>query len=89
MFVLFFFMVSIIVSNLIIGLTVSKTEELFREAGVKNEKKKLIAYGGRAAIAVRDKAQLLPTLLYKKRGGWIEPGLGSYHIRLYTALQLV
>ncbi len=42
MFVLFFFMVSIIVSNLIIGLTVSKTEELFREAGVmKNEKKEI------------------------------------------------
>ncbi len=47
MFVLFFFMVSIIVSNLIIGLTVSKTEELFREAGVKNGEKKLITYGGR------------------------------------------
>ncbi len=45
--------------------------------------------GDGAAIAVRDKAQLLPTLLYKKRGGWIEPGLGRYRIRLYTALKWV
>ena len=33
MFLIFFFVVSIIISNLIIGLTVSKTEELFKEAG--------------------------------------------------------
>lgn len=34
LFVIFFFLVSIIISNLIIGLTVSKTDELFKEAGI-------------------------------------------------------
>ena len=34
LFIIFLLMVSIIVSNLIVGLTVNKTEELFKEAGV-------------------------------------------------------
>ncbi len=43
-----------------------------------------------AAIAVRARARLLPSLLIKKRGGRIEPGQRAhYRIRPYTALQWV
>jgi len=34
MYVLFLFFVSIIIANLLIGLTVNKTEVLFKEAGI-------------------------------------------------------
>ena len=34
LFVMFLFFVSIIIANLLIGLTVNKTEVLFKEAGV-------------------------------------------------------
>lgn len=34
LFVLFVFFISIVLVNLLVGLTVSKTEELFREAGI-------------------------------------------------------
>ena len=34
LFVLFLVFVSIVIANLLVGLTVSKTEELFKEAGV-------------------------------------------------------
>ena len=41
-FLLFLFMVTIVISNLLIAMTVSKTEELFKEAGVIRLKKTVV-----------------------------------------------
>ena len=42
MFLLFLFMVTIVISNLLIAMTVSKTEELFKRAGVIRLKKTVV-----------------------------------------------
>ena len=41
-FLLFLFMVTIVISNLLIAMTVSKTEELFKRAGVIRLKKTVV-----------------------------------------------
>ena len=50
LFVVFLLMISIIVSNLIVGLTVNKTEELFKEAGIIRLEKTVLQVKGTAYL---------------------------------------
>ena len=60
-FILFLFVVSIVISNLLIAMTVSKTEELFKKAGVIRLEKTVGQVKGIEDIVV-DKRSLLAML---------------------------
>ena len=66
LFVLFVFLASIAVSNLIVGLTVNKTEELFKEAGVIRLEKTALQVMGLEDVLVREKMMTIIPKSWRK-----------------------
>ena len=68
LFVIFLFLSSVTISNLIVGLTVNKTEELFREAGVIRLEKTVLQIRGLEDIIVKK-----PSMADYLPGKWVQP----------------
>ena len=63
LFILFFFIVSLIIANLVIGLTVAKTQELFEMAGIIKLQKTVLQIVGLESILMKLPTRLRELLL--------------------------